>query len=125
MSKKWMGIVSMLALAATAAAGDWPMWGGTIERNMVNPKEKGIPAEWDIEAGKNIKWRAELGSQSYGNPTIADGKVFVTPIDDAIRIPSENATGPTSATLRLRSRPSTQVSAPVYVSESGLSDPIQ
>lgn len=77
MSKKWVGLVAVLAVAGSATAGDWPMWGGTIERNMVNPKEKNIPAKWDIETGENIKWRALLGSQSYGNPTIADGKVFV------------------------------------------------
>ena len=39
--------------------------------------EKNIPTEWDIATGKNIKWTAALGSQSYGNPVIVDGRVFV------------------------------------------------
>jgi outer membrane protein assembly factor BamB len=55
----------------------WPMFGGTLDRNMVNVKETGIPAEWDVEAGKNIKWFVELGSQSYGNPVIAGGRIFL------------------------------------------------
>lgn len=59
-----------------AKRGDWPMWGGSPDRNMVSG-EKGIPTEWDVKSGKNIKWVAPLGSQAYGNPVVADGKVFV------------------------------------------------
>ncbi len=32
---------------------------------------------WKKETAKNIKWTARLGSQSYGNPVIANGKVFI------------------------------------------------
>src|SRR5262249_27868005 len=36
---------------------DWPMFGGTPQRNMVNAVEKNIPADWKVEGGpKNIKW---------------------------------------------------------------------
>src|SRR5687768_6647783 len=57
-------------------AQDWPMWGGTPQRNMASPI-KNLPVAWDVKAKKNIKWKADLGSQSYGNPVIAGGKVFV------------------------------------------------
>ena len=30
------------------------MFGGTIHRNMANPVEKNIPAEWSIQEGKQI-----------------------------------------------------------------------
>lgn len=63
--------------AAATKAADWPMWGGTPQRNMANTAEKNIPSKWDIETGENIQWVAQLGSQSYGNPVVADGKVFV------------------------------------------------
>ena len=68
--------------------GDWAQWGGTSLRNNV-PFGKGIPSTWDIggfdrktgewdkEASENIKWVARVGSQTYGNPVVADGKVFV------------------------------------------------
>lgn len=59
----------------TVRAEDWTMWGGSPERNMVS-KEKGAPTDWDVETGKNIKWSAQIGSQSYGNPTVANGMVF-------------------------------------------------
>jgi outer membrane protein assembly factor BamB len=32
---------------------------------------------WIRDEAKNIKWVAQLGSQSYGNPVIAGGRVFV------------------------------------------------
>ncbi len=65
--------------------GDWPQWGGWTGRNNT-PAGQNIPTEWSIgkidAAGKrvgakNIKWSARLGSQTYGNPVVANGKVFV------------------------------------------------
>jgi outer membrane protein assembly factor BamB len=60
------------------ASADWPMFGGTMFRNLANPNAKNIPASWSIEEGKveNIKWMAQLGTKSYGGPVVADGKVF-------------------------------------------------
>lgn len=60
--------------------GDWPMWGGDPSRNMVNATT-GIsldfkPAETP-EKGVNVLWTAPLGSQTYGNPVIAEGRVLV------------------------------------------------
>ena len=55
---------------------DWPMWGGTPDRNMVSAM-KGVSTDFDLEKGKNVNWSVGLGSQTYGNPIIADGKVFV------------------------------------------------
>jgi len=55
---------------------DWPMWGGTAQRNMVSAM-KNLPEFWDVKNGKNIKWKAQVGSTSYGNPVVADGKIFL------------------------------------------------
>src|SRR5438552_2850583 len=56
---------------------DWPMYGGSPDRNFVNTREKNIPEKWDVENGTNIKWTAEMGSKAYGGPTVARGKVFI------------------------------------------------
>jgi outer membrane protein assembly factor BamB len=68
--------------------GDWPQWGGTSHRNNT-PIAENIPTEWKIgkfdrktgewdkSNAENIKWVSNLGSQSYGNPVIASGRVFV------------------------------------------------
>lgn len=55
---------------------DWSQWGGSSLKNNT-PEGKNIPSDWDIKSGKNIKWKADLGSQSYGNPVVANGKVYV------------------------------------------------
>lgn len=69
--------------AKRVVTGDWPMWGGTIQRNMVNAST-GIPHEFDVDnnnvvnlKGKNVLWTSRLGSQNYGNPVVAGGKIFV------------------------------------------------
>jgi outer membrane protein assembly factor BamB len=80
---------TLLALATTiAAAADWPQWGGTDQRNMYSPT-KGLPAQFgkiEFKSGtdeidragiKNLKWVSKLGSQSYGNVTVAGGRVFI------------------------------------------------
>src|SRR5690349_17199831 len=38
-------------------SGDWPMWGGTPDRNMVS-NMKGLPIAWDVKTKKNVKWVA-------------------------------------------------------------------
>lgn len=55
---------------------DWSQLGGSPQRNNV-PDGTKIPIEWDVESGKNIKWRANLGSNTYGNIVVANGKVYV------------------------------------------------
>ncbi|PYJ08379.1 MAG: pyrrolo-quinoline quinone [Verrucomicrobia bacterium] len=70
------------------AAEDWPQWGGRQMRNMYSPA-KGLPAvigkvefkqgteEVDSKKVKNLKWAIKIGSQSYGNVTVAAGKVLI------------------------------------------------
>ena len=68
-------------------AGDWNQWGGSPVRNNV-PEAKNLPHEWEVgefdnegkwqpETAQNIKWVARLGSQTYGNPVVANGQVYV------------------------------------------------
>ncbi len=81
------GVITAICLVVFAAPaqaddkpapkrGDWKMWGGAPDRNMTSD-EVNIPATWDIKTGKNILWQVPLGSQTYGNPSIADGRLFV------------------------------------------------
>src|ERR1041385_6580520 len=70
--------------------GDWPMWGGTPDRNMVS-NMKGLPTEWDVKTKKNIKWVADLGSQSYGNPVVAGAMEFVGNKNETNNTPQQQA----------------------------------
>ena len=54
---------------------DWPQWGGSYSRNNT-PDGKNIPTTWDVGTGENIAWSMPLGSETYGNPVVANGKVF-------------------------------------------------
>ncbi len=55
---------------------DWPQWGGSSHRNNT-PLGENIPHEWNLATGENVLWASPLGSQTYGNPVVANGKVFV------------------------------------------------
>ncbi len=69
-------LLLLLSAAWSLEAQDWPMWGGTVSRNMVS-KASGLPSSWDRKTGRNIRWQSKLGTTSYGNPVISGGKVFV------------------------------------------------
>ena len=84
----------------TSTSGvDWPAWGGNdLGRNMYSPA-KGLPEtfdpgkpkpgsdEIDLKTTKNVKWAVKLGSQSYANPTVYKGKVFVGTNNETPRDP--------------------------------------
>ena len=48
---------------------------------------KGLPIDWDVKTKKNVKWVAELGSQSYGNPVVAGGRSTSAPTTSCCAIP--------------------------------------
>ncbi len=96
--------VGSLALAFALAtplarAQDWPRWGGGPTNNMAAPEAKGLPQsfsigdfvgntdEIDLEKCSNVRWIAKLGSQTYGNPTVSQGRVFVGTNNDQPRDP--------------------------------------
>jgi outer membrane protein assembly factor BamB len=87
-----------LSLSCVLQAGDWPQWGGADHRNMYSP-EKGLPDRFepgkfkagsdDVDLGttKNVKWVGKLGTQSYGNVTVSQGRVLVGTNNDNPRDP--------------------------------------
>jgi outer membrane protein assembly factor BamB len=90
------GVVTVVALsggksdpqaleAADARARDWPLFGGTVQRNMVNTTDKDVPTSWNVRTKQNVKWMAELGSKAYGGPIIKGGKIFIGTNNDRPR----------------------------------------
>jgi outer membrane protein assembly factor BamB len=57
-------------------AADQPQWGQAWSRNMVS-SEKGLPDSFDPKTGRNIKWSAELGTETHSSPVIAGGRVYI------------------------------------------------
>ena len=81
-----LGGLSLIA-RSDPANKDWPMWGGTPDRNMVSSM-KGLPTTWDVKTKKNVRWVAELGSQTYGNPVVSNGVVLVGTNNEAMKDPA-------------------------------------
>ena len=80
--------VCLMGVPLPAPAADWPQWGRVNSRNMIS-QEKGLPdffeADRDLVSdqgdggvkARNVKWVARLGSFTYGNTTVSDGRVYV------------------------------------------------
>ena len=78
-----------LSTGLLTRAEDWPQWGGNDPGRNFYSTAKGLPErfepgkvksgteEIDLATTKNVKWAVKLGSQSYGNPVVAGGKVYV------------------------------------------------
>ncbi len=81
-----LGFLLGFAVSNATPEKEIALWGGTLSRNMVS-NEKNVPESWDLETGENIKWTAQLGSQSYAGPLIIGGKVFVGTNNKALRNP--------------------------------------
>jgi PQQ-like domain len=70
------GLLLLLLGPLTARAGDQPQWGERHSRNMVS-SEVGLPDDFDPKTGKNVKWSAALGTETYATPVVAGGKVLI------------------------------------------------
>jgi len=71
-------------------AGTWALFGGGLSRNMVNVHDRNIPDDFSVEEGSPLlKWKVDLGSKSYGGPTIAGGKIIVGTNNDRPRNPRD------------------------------------
>lgn len=81
-------VINGLVSASDPGSGDWPMWGGSPDRNMVS-NAKGLPSTWDVNKKTNIKWVATIGSQSYGNPVVAGGYVVLGTNNEALLDPKQ------------------------------------
>ncbi len=71
-------------------SGDWPLWGGSLSRNLVNLTEKDVPTSWNTRKGmeQNVKWSVPLGSKAYGGPIVVGGKIFIGTNNNFPRDPS-------------------------------------
>ncbi len=93
-----MTALTCFSLPVMAMAADWPTWGRDGSRNMVSD-EKGLvdtfdpgrylgnTEEIDPTTTKNVRWVAKVGSQTYGNPTVSGGKVFIGTNNESPRDP--------------------------------------
>ena len=73
---RWIIASVLIASALVLASDTIARPGGAPGRNMVSPAT-GLAQRWDPAKGENIRWVVELGTETYGGPVVAGGKVFV------------------------------------------------
>jgi outer membrane protein assembly factor BamB len=71
--KLWM--TYLLALAAMAAEANWPQFRG--------PSASGVgtgspPIEWNVESGKNIRWKTAIPGLGHSSPVVWGDRIFLT-----------------------------------------------
>ena len=92
-------LFALLLIASPAHCDDWPQWGRDETKNMATDAEKNLPTDWfpgewigasdkiDRSTTRGVKWIAKLGSQSYGNVTVSQGRVLLGTNNDSPRDP--------------------------------------
>mgnify|MGYP001397610570 CR=1 FL=1 len=75
-------IISYSASQAQNDASSWQMFGRGVDRNMVSSMQS-VSLDFDIADGERVKFRKDLGSQTYANPVVVDGKIFVGANNDS------------------------------------------
>jgi len=94
-------VIVLLLAAGILHAEDWPMLGRDKTRNPVSP-EKNAPVEWDVKTGRNIKWRAALGSVAQSEPIVAGGLIWIGTNNEPPRDASVKDAGGVLACFRER-----------------------
>ncbi|UCH69810.1 MAG: PQQ-like beta-propeller repeat protein, partial [Candidatus Bathyarchaeota archaeon] len=79
-------LIFSLIVISVVYAEDRPQWGQRYSRNMIS-YETVLPDTFDPATGKNIKWVADLGTETYSTPVVASGRVLIGTNNDRPRDP--------------------------------------
>ena len=68
-------LLALAALAADATDANWPQFRG--------PSANGVgagapPIEWNVESGKNIRWKTAIPGLGHSSPVVWGDRIFVT-----------------------------------------------
>ncbi|HEX5272740.1 MAG TPA: PQQ-binding-like beta-propeller repeat protein [Gemmataceae bacterium] len=76
MKSYYVALCAALCLWPAARAGDWPQFRGPGGAGVSD--DTGLPTTWDVKAGTNVRWSADLPARGVSCPVVAKGKVYVT-----------------------------------------------
>src|SRR4051794_14181080 len=91
-------VLLLVVLLKKNVAADWLQLGGSSTRNNV-AQVTGLPltwqpgkfdrktGHWNSTTAENIRWVAPLGSQTYGSPVVADGRILIGTNNNAGNLP--------------------------------------
>jgi outer membrane protein assembly factor BamB len=64
------------SLTIEARAQEWPSFRGPAAKGVAD--DQGLPADWDVKAGRNVRWTAEVPGVGHSSPIVWGDRVFVT-----------------------------------------------
>ena len=56
-------------------AENWPSWRGP--RGDGTSQETGVPIEWDVSTGKNVRWKVPLPGKGHASPIVWGNDIFL------------------------------------------------
>ena len=71
-----MLLATLLVLSAPARAQDWPSFRGPDASGVANAATP--PTSWDVAAGSNVAWSAEIPGFGHSSPVVWADRVFLT-----------------------------------------------
>lgn len=81
-----LGCFVLLVFVSMVSGGDRAQWQEKFTRNGVSD-ETGLADSFDVVSGENIKWTAQLGSETWATPVVAGGRVYMGTNGDPPRDP--------------------------------------
>src|SRR5262245_8471511 len=66
----------LLFSSIVAYAQEWPSFRGPGARGVADGQ--GLPADWDVKSGKNVRWKAAVPGVGHSSPVVWGDRVFLT-----------------------------------------------
>src|SRR6188768_3440830 len=73
-----VSLVMTLAVGAAAlvCGQDWPSFRGPGAAGVADGQN--LPGDWDVKAGRNVRWKADVPGVGHSSPIVWGDRVFVT-----------------------------------------------
>jgi len=75
---KWIFAFSLISMSlfAQTETTNWPQFRGSFARGIAETSS--LPVTWDVEKGKNVKWKTEVPGLGFSSPVIWGDCIFLT-----------------------------------------------
>lgn len=74
--RTWTRGATVIVMAALSMGADWLHFRGTDTNGATDGDN--FPAEWDVAAGTNVAWQADLVGRGVSSPIVVGGRVVLT-----------------------------------------------
>ncbi len=89
MTRLALACMTVIVLAATGLADNWPAWRGVDGQGQSS--EKGLPLTWSTK--ENVRWKAPLPDAGCSTPVIWGERIFLTQASEKTTWPPKGTQG--------------------------------